>query len=96
MVGENWEFWLNMTNIALGVVIILALVLVFGTAARELWARWAHQARATSTVDAKLRMKLHAASHSLSVPELGLTMADGGERVEPSEPQASDERPRRK
>jgi hypothetical protein len=34
-------------------------------------------------------------SHSLSVPGLGLTMADGGQRVEPSKPEASDKKPRK-
>ena len=38
---------------------------------------------------------LHGGSHSLSVPGLGLTMADGGEKVEPSEPKASDEKHRK-
>jgi hypothetical protein len=30
MAGENWTFWLNMTNFALGIITLLALVVVFG------------------------------------------------------------------
>jgi len=36
-------------------------------------------------LDAELRSMVHDEfSHSLSVPELGLTMADGGEKLDPS------------
>ena len=28
MGGENWTFWLNMTNFALGIVTLLAVVVV--------------------------------------------------------------------
>jgi len=96
MVGEHWEFWLNVTNIALGVATILAVVLVLGAAAQDLWSRWVHKAQNIDPIDEELRAMLHAESHSLSVPELGLTMADGGERVEPSEPDTSDEKTPRK
>jgi hypothetical protein len=34
-------------------------------------------------------------SHSLYDPGLGLTMADGGERIESADPQASDEKSRK-
>ena len=62
-------FWLNITDIVLGLV-TLACVLIVGTAiAREVLARVANRARADS--------------HALAVPELGLTMADGGEPIHP-------------
>jgi hypothetical protein len=47
-----------------------------------------------SKFDEDLRAMLQG-SHSLSVPGLGLTMADGGQRVEPSKPEASDKKPRK-
>ena len=28
MAGENWTFWLNMTNFALGIVTLLAVLVV--------------------------------------------------------------------
>jgi hypothetical protein len=43
-----------------------------------------------SHIDADLKALLHG-SHSLTVPELGLTMADGGEKIEtPSKPTKKD------
>jgi len=95
MAGENWTFWLNMTNAALGVITVLALLVVLGAAGWEVWARMARKARATGALGGPLRAMLEAEPHSLSVPGLGLTMADGGERVEPSEAESSEEKPRR-
>ena len=43
-----------------------------------------------NNIDAELQALLHGGSHSLSVPGLGLTMADGGERMNPSESVAPD------
>jgi hypothetical protein len=62
-------FWLNFTNIALGLVTLIC-VAVIGTAAfRELAQRLA------------LKKKL-VDDHAFHTPELGVTMADGGERVD--------------
>lgn len=88
MAGENWTFWLNMTNFALGMVTVVALVLVFSSVGWDLIVRKVNRVRGVEsinvrTLDADLRALLQG-SHSLSVPELGLTMADGGERIEPS------------
>ncbi len=98
MAGENWTFWLNMTNFALGIITLLALLVVFGAVGWDLVVRKVHHAREHGSVDLnsldeELRAMLHSGPHSLSVPGLGLTMADGGERVEPSESEASDEKP---
>jgi len=95
MAGENWTFWLNMTNIALGVITVLALLVVVGAVGWDLLARGVRKAREAHSLGADLRAML-AESHTLSVPELGLTMADGGERIEPSEAAPSEEKPRRK
>ena len=96
MAGENWTFWLNMTNFALGMITVLALVVVFGAVSWDLLVRKVHRARELGSMDISkfdedLRAMLQG-SHSLSVPGLGLTMADGGERVEPSKPEAPDEK----
>jgi hypothetical protein len=96
MAGENWTFWLNMTNFALGIITLLALVLVFCAVGWDLLVRKVHTAREhgnldLSTLDAELRAMLHG-SHSLYEPELGLTMADGGERIAPTESKTSDEK----
>jgi hypothetical protein len=67
--------WLNVTNIVLGLVTIIALVFLAATVLRELAHRFA-----TRTVR-------ETDEHQLFVPELGLTMADGGEPLHNDEPQ---------
>ncbi|MGC1452537.1 MAG: hypothetical protein WA830_21110 [Candidatus Sulfotelmatobacter sp.] len=98
MAAENWTFWLNMTNFALGIITLLALLVVFGAVGWDLLVRKVDQAREAdsfdlSNIDAELRAMLHGGSHSLSVPGLGLTMADGGERIKTSESKAADQKP---
>ncbi len=84
MAGENWTMWLNITNFALGIVTLIALLLVFFAVGWDLLVRKVRAPKPDwSSVDSELRALLHG-SHSLSVPELGLTMADGGERIEPN------------
>lgn len=93
MAGENWTMWLNITNFALGLITVIAVLLVVFAVGWDLLLRKVHAPKPDwSTVDADLRAMLHAGSHSLSVPELGLTMADGGERIEPSKPNNSDKK----
>jgi hypothetical protein len=99
MAAENWTFWLNMTNFALGIITLLALVVVFGAVGWDLLVLKVHNARKLRSTDLNsfdedLRAMLQG-SHSLSVPGLGLTMADGGERVEPSKSENSDEKHRK-
>ena len=96
MAGENWVFWLNMTNLALGIGTLLALLVVGGAVGWELLARAARKTRETNNLDAEMWAMLHTESHTLSVPGLGLTMADGGEVIESSKTDSSDERPVRK
>lgn len=96
MAGENWTFWLNMTNFALGMITILALVVVFGAVGWDLLVRKVHTARErggidVSSLDDELRAMLQG-SHSLYEPGLGLTMADGGERIEPAKSETSNEK----
>jgi hypothetical protein len=91
MAGENWTMWLNITNFALGIVALIALLLVFFSVGWDLLVRKAAKSAARvdlSNVNADLKALLHG-SHSLTVPELGLTMADGGEKIEPLRSKAS-------
>jgi hypothetical protein len=88
MAGENWAMWLNVTNLILGAVTLAALVIVFFAIGWDLLAEKLGRAQANSemrNIDGELRALLHTGTHSLTVPELGLTMADGGEKIEPSE-----------
>ncbi|HUI78826.1 MAG TPA: hypothetical protein VLY24_12945 [Bryobacteraceae bacterium] len=87
MFGIDWNnpqtLWLNMTNLALGVVTLLALLFVGGAVGWEFILR-RRRARELSGIDAELHTMIHADSpYSLPVPGLGLTMADGGEAVKP-------------
>ena len=58
--------WLIITNFAMGAVVVVCFLLVGGAVAREVMGR--------------LRTRHTADDHAFAVPELGLTMADGGER----------------
>ena len=105
MAGENWTFWLNMTNFALGIVTLLAVVVVIGAVSWDLFFLWLHKVRRAdsvelSTVNMQRLMEQVRAGwtdpHSLSVPGLGLTMADGGEKIDPSEEKTPGNRSPRK
>jgi hypothetical protein len=61
-------FWLNITDIVLGAVTLACLAFVGQAVVRELYARFS--------------ARVPGDSHAIAVPELGLTMADGGEPVE--------------
>jgi len=94
MDGKNWEFWLNMTNFALGAITFLAVLVVFGAIGWELIGRRVRRAHENKNMDAELKTILGAGSDSRFVPGLGLTMADGGEKVGPSEPCGANKKPR--
>jgi hypothetical protein len=91
MAGEDWTMWLNITNFALGLVTLIALLVVFFAVGWDLLVRKVGKAREVNlnNIDADLKALLQGGSHSFSVPEFGLTMADGGERIEASKDKAS-------
>ena len=83
--------WLNITNFALGLVTLIALLVVFFAVGWDLLVRKVGKAPAVNlnNIDADLKALLQGGSHSFSVPEFGLTMADGGERIEASKDKTS-------
>jgi hypothetical protein len=91
MAGENWTMWLNITNFALGIVTLIALLVVFFAVGWDLLVRKVGKAQTVNlnNIDADLKALLQGGSHSFSVPEFGLTMADGGERIEASKDKIS-------
>ena len=105
MAGENWTFWLNMTNFALGIVTLLAVLVVAGAVSWDLFFMWLHKVRTGDAADisrlnmqrlmAEVRAGWGADAHSLPIPGLGLTMADGGGRSTPSEKNADKQSPRK-
>lgn len=68
---DSAVLWLNITNFAMAGAVVVCFVLLGGAIVRELLGR--------------LRMPHTADDHAFHVPELGLTMADGGEREDKSE-----------
>ena len=66
-------FWLNFTNIALGLVTLLCVLVIAGGVVRELLVRWEH------------RSAVAGDDHAFATPRLGVTMADGGERIDRAE-----------
>lgn len=83
MGGENWTMWLNITNFALGLVTLIALLVVFFAVGWDLLVRKVGKAPEVNlnNIDADLKALLQGESHSFSIPDLGLTMADGGEHI---------------
>jgi hypothetical protein len=88
MFGLNWSdpqtLWLNVTNLALGIVTLAGVLIAAGAVGWEL-VRHRRTSRGADT-DAELRSMFAAESpHILDVPGLGLTMADGGTPVKHAE-----------
>jgi hypothetical protein len=86
MFGIDWNdqtLWLNVTNVALGVVTLAALLVASVAVATELAARHRH-VRDAAALDDELRTIFGGDSpYAMQVPGLGLTMADGGEPLNP-------------
>jgi hypothetical protein len=70
--GSPEMTWLSIANIALGAATLLCLALVIGAVAKEVVVRARKRSVAAVPMDV----------HSLAVPGLGTTMADGGDPVE--------------
>lgn len=77
MLQIDWSdpdtFWLNLTNIGLGLVTLACCGAVAYAIGREFLVRLLHRA-------GKLAHEPELDDHTFRVPELGLTMADGGKR----------------
>jgi hypothetical protein len=65
---QSETFWLDVTNIALGLVTLVCLLAVGTGIVQDLLPRF----RRSATAD----------DHVTLTPDLGLTMADGGSRIE--------------
>ena len=79
MFGVNWSdpqtWWLNMTNLGLGLVALVALLAIAYGIVWDLIAK----RRESQQVDGEVSRMLAGMEHAFHSPELGLTMADGGE-----------------
>ncbi len=89
MFGVDWTdpqtLWLNLTNLGLGVVVLICIGVVGYGVVRDLLAR--RSAVPQAEVDRAVKPLLAGAepSHAFHSPELGWTMADGGEPDQPAE-----------
>jgi hypothetical protein len=71
-------FWLNVINILLGVVTLICCIVVGSSVVREILERVHARKPALAEFD----------DHALHVSDLGITMADGGERLGKESPLA--------
>ena len=75
-------YWLTVTNAVLGLVVLVCCVAVAVGVVQELAAR-RKRATAASKLDRELADLVSAyGSHAFQVPSLGVTMADGGEKLD--------------
>ena len=76
-------YWLTVTNIGLGVVALVCCAAVAIGVIQELAAKH-KKAAAMSSLDREVADLVSSyGGHAFQVPGLGLTMADGGEEVDP-------------
>jgi len=81
-VSDPSTYWLNVTNAVLGLVVLACCVAVAIGIVQELAAR-RRKAAATSKLDRELADLVSAyGGHAFQVPGLGVTMADGGEKLD--------------
>lgn len=66
--SDPQTYWLNLTNIVLGLVTLICCVVIGRAVLKEALTR--------------KRAHIEADDHAFAVEGLGLTMADGGEKVE--------------
>jgi len=81
----NWSdpetTWLNITNIFLGAVVAVCVLVMAGGVVHEIVARIRKRRRIEAEIDRDMRMLADdRAFHSAT---LGVTMADGGEKRKP-------------
>ena len=78
-------YWLSIMNVALGVVVVVCIAIVAFGVMQELAARRRKRAVAAG-LDREVADLVSAYDgHAFHTPELGLTMADGGEPVKSKE-----------
>ncbi len=95
MCGVDWSdpqtLWLNLTNLGLGIITLICVGVAAYAGFAELAARWKKAAASEAEADPTM------ATHGFHTPELGFTMADGGEPEKLAEDnQPAEEKKRRR
>jgi hypothetical protein len=85
LVNDPSTYWLTFTNIGLGIVTLICCGAIAIGVLQELAARRKRKA-AIAGLDREVNSLVHSfGPHTLDVPGLGLTMADGGEELKKKE-----------
>ena len=71
-ISDPKTYWLNITNIGLGLVTLVCCLVVGRALFRDIAER----------IKARSHGPIEADDHAFMHPQLGLTMADGGEKTE--------------
>jgi hypothetical protein len=86
-VNDPSTYWLTFTNIGLGIVVLICCVAVALGVLQEVAARYKKRAAATALDREVADLAAgYAGGHAFHFPNLGVTMADGGEEVRKKEP----------
>lgn len=85
VVSDSETFWLNVTNIGLGLVVLVCLLVVGLSVVRELAQRRKRRVALSRELDRDLKTlvaEYEADPRIFQDPALGPTMADGGEDID--------------
>jgi hypothetical protein len=74
--------WLTITNIVLGIIVAISLIVMMGGIAHEIVSRVRRRRRYEAEIERDMREL--ADTHAFHVPGVGVTMADGGEKLPPA------------
>jgi hypothetical protein len=85
VVSDSSTYWLTIMNIGLGLVVLAGLTAVAIGILQEVAARRRKQAEMSKIDREFANLMASFDAHSLDVPGLGLTMADGGEELKKKE-----------
>jgi hypothetical protein len=85
-VSDPSTYWLNVTNIALGLVTLICCIAVGIGIVQELAAK-RRKSASLSRIDTEVAdlVASFADGHAFHIPSLGVTMADGGEELRKKE-----------
>jgi hypothetical protein len=85
-VSDPSTYWLNLTNAALGIVVLVCCVAIGFGVMQEIVAR-RKKRTALSKLDREVNelVATYSDGHAFHIPELGVTMADGGEELREKE-----------
>lgn len=93
LVADSEVLWLNIMNGTLGLVVLICCVVFTVAVIHQFRSTKRQRARDIQGLDAEMHEFLGEPDrHSLHVPELGLTMADGGEPADPDAKKRAEKR----